>query len=198
MLKRILSTKKKGLFILPFVSVVVEKTNYFQAILKPLDLKIQGKYANRGKSFEEEDVDIFVCTIEKANSLINRWIEEKKVDQIGIIVIDEIHMMSDRDRGYILELLVTKLIYHSSISFQLVGLSATLPNIENFQKWLKGALYVTNFRPVPLVQYIKCGKYIYDKNEQVVRELLSNQYSHSARDPEMVKKFSIFGIFFQI
>jgi superfamily II helicase len=37
--------------------------------------------------------------------------EEKKVNDFGIIVVDEIHMMGDSDRGYLLELLLTKLLY---------------------------------------------------------------------------------------
>lgn len=186
MLRKVLQTKKKALFILPFVSVVAEKTLYFQDILKPLELKIQGKYANRGKIFEEDEIDIFVATIEKANSLVNRFLEEKKMDQLGIIIIDEIHMMSDRDRGYLLELLVTKILYHSSLSFQIVGLSATLPNIENFQRWLNAALYITHYRPVPLIEYIKIENKLYDKSFQIVRELIPQKYSFIDKDPEMI------------
>jgi hypothetical protein len=34
------------------------------------------------------------CTIEKANSMINKMIEEGTLDQLCVIVIDELHMVS--------------------------------------------------------------------------------------------------------
>lgn len=48
----------------------------------------------------------------KANSIINRLITENKLmDTIGIVVLDEMHMIGDGHRGYILELLLTKIRY---------------------------------------------------------------------------------------
>lgn len=54
-------------------------------------------------------VDIAVCTIEKANSLLNRLMEEKKVSTLGVVVVDEMHMIGDPFRGYLLELFLTKI-----------------------------------------------------------------------------------------
>lgn len=60
-------------------------------------------------------------------------------------------------RGYLLELLVTKLLYLLKSQIQIVGMSATLPNIDVLARWLDAELYVTDYRPVPLKEYIKCG-----------------------------------------
>lgn len=38
-------------------------------------------------------VDIAICTIEKANSLINRVIEEKTYFDISFFIIDEFHLV---------------------------------------------------------------------------------------------------------
>lgn len=46
----------------------------------------------------------------KANSLINNMLEENTIDQLGMLVLDEMHMIGDAHRGYIMELLVTKVL----------------------------------------------------------------------------------------
>lgn len=43
-------------------------------------------------------------------------------------------------------------------------MSATLPNLEMLAKWLNASLYQTDFRPVPLKEYLKIGQYIYNAN----------------------------------
>ena len=46
----------------------------------------------------------------KANSIINRLITENRLlDTIGVIVLDEMHMIGNSSRGYILELMLTKI-----------------------------------------------------------------------------------------
>ena len=44
---------------------------------------------------------------------------------MGIVVLDELHMVHDEHRGYILELLATKLLTMDQ-KIQIVGMSATL------------------------------------------------------------------------
>ncbi len=39
-----------------------------------------------------------VCTIEKANQIVNRMLEEQSLDQLGALVVDELHMVGDEDR----------------------------------------------------------------------------------------------------
>ena len=37
-------------------------------------------------------------------------LEEKSIDQLGVLVLDELHMIGDPHRGYLMELLVTKVL----------------------------------------------------------------------------------------
>ena len=37
-------------------------------------------------------------------------LEDNTIDQLGVLVLDEMHMVGDPHRGYIMELLVTKVL----------------------------------------------------------------------------------------
>lgn len=62
----------------------------------------------------------------QANALINTAIEECTINDLRIVVLDEIHMLDDKGRGYILELIVSKLLCLLPNTVQIVGMSATL------------------------------------------------------------------------
>lgn len=42
-------------------------------------------------------------------------IEEDGLQDVGCIVVDELHMLGDSNRGYLLELLLTKIKYMSKM-----------------------------------------------------------------------------------
>uniref|UniRef100_A0A8D2IKD5 DNA polymerase theta n=1 Tax=Varanus komodoensis TaxID=61221 RepID=A0A8D2IKD5_VARKO len=184
-LKKVLETSKKALFILPFISVAKEKKNYLQAMFQEVGVRVEGYIGNMSPAVHFSALDIAVCTIERANGLINRLIDEKTLDSLGIIVVDELHMLGDSQRGYLLELLLTKVCFLTvktkkretnmvcslSNGIQIIGMSATLPNLDLLASWLNAELYCTDFRPVPLVEQVKIGSKIYDSSMNVVREV---------------------------
>jgi replicative superfamily II helicase len=92
--KRCCETRKKAIMILPYVAIVSEKTKSLKRLFESQNLEIVGFFGNQGAS-SIDTVDIAVCTIEKANSLVNRLIEEGRLDDIGIVVVDELHMIGD-------------------------------------------------------------------------------------------------------
>uniref|UniRef100_A0A1U7YHX9 Helicase and polymerase-containing protein TEBICHI-like n=3 Tax=Nicotiana sylvestris TaxID=4096 RepID=A0A1U7YHX9_NICSY len=159
MLRRILSSGKMGLLVLPYVSICAEKAEHLEVLLEPVGKHVRSYYGNQGGGSLPKDTAIAVCTIEKANSLINRLLEEGRLSELGIIVIDELHMVGDQNRGYLLELMLTKLRYASGEGntesssgessgsssgkadpagrLQIVGMSATLPNVTAVADWLQ-------------------------------------------------------------
>ncbi|XP_068607098.1 DNA polymerase theta [Brachionichthys hirsutus] len=178
MLKRVLESKRKAIFILPFVSVAKEKMHYLQSVFQEAGVRVEGYMGSTSAAGGFTSLDVAVCTIEKANSLINRLIEEDSMDLLGMVVVDELHMVGDSGRGYLLELLLTKIRYISSKrnangslseGVQIIGMSATLPNLSLLAAWLGAELYQTDYRPVPLQEHLKAGLDIYDKSLSVVR-----------------------------
>ncbi|CAI9302613.1 unnamed protein product [Lactuca saligna] len=111
----------------------------------------------------------------RRKTLLNRLLEEGRLSEVGIIVIDEVHMVGDQQRGYLLELMLTKLRYGAgegrlefskgecsgsnsgksdpTHGLQIVGMSATSPNVNAVANWLQAALYQTNLRPVVAAGY---------------------------------------------
>lgn len=61
----------------------------------------------------------------QANSLLNSAIEDCSIGDLGVVVLDELHMLDDEHRGYLLELMVTKLLLLQQ-DIQIIGMSATL------------------------------------------------------------------------
>lgn len=50
---------------------------------------------------------------------------------------------------------------------QIVGMSATLPNVDQVAKWLDAVLYTTTFRPIQLQQWIKVDRCLRNAEDQV-------------------------------
>ena len=59
----------------------------------------------------------------------------------------------------------------SKCPIQVIGMSATLPNLDLLASWLSADLYHTDFRPVPLTEHIKVGTAIYDQAMTKVRDM---------------------------
>ncbi|XP_069616586.1 DNA polymerase theta [Ranitomeya imitator] len=183
-LKRVLETRKKAIFILPFISVAKEKTLYLQNLFQEVGVRVGGYMGGSAPAGGFTSLDVAVCTIEKANGLVNRLIEENRIDLLGMMVVDELHMLGDSHRGYLLELLLTKIQYvtrkpaagnkscsDSRSEVQIVGMSATLPNLGLLASWLRAELYHTDYRPVPLREQLKISKTFYDSSMVAVREM---------------------------
>ncbi|XP_062349065.1 helicase POLQ-like isoform X3 [Cinclus cinclus] len=108
------------------------------------------------------------------------------------IVQEKLHMLGEGSRGAILEITLAKILYTSKKT-QIIGMSATLNNVGDLQKFLQADYYTNNFRPVELKEYIKIRDTIYavDSNTEngfVFSRLLNFKYSSNLEkaDPDHI------------
>ncbi|VBB25970.1 unnamed protein product [Acanthocheilonema viteae] len=171
----VLQLRCKAIFVFPYISVAKEKFLILQKIWRKVDLRASAFIGSHSSSFQAWDAS--VCTIEKANSLLNRMIDDKTIFDLGVLVIDEFHMLFDGNRGPLVEQIVGKALYISRFlnhRIQIIGLSATLPNLDELADWLNAEKYETQFRPIQLHEMIMCGSQLLDVNTlQCIRTVSS-------------------------
>jgi DNA polymerase theta len=116
--------------------------------------------------------------------MINRLVSQRKnLNELIMIVVDELHWIEESTRGYLLELLLSKIIYHNRLStsqhhIQIIGMSATMSNISQIAHWLDADSYVTSFRPIGLNEYVKVDSILYDRQFVPIRHLhMSEQWN---------------------
>ncbi len=174
---------KKAILVLPYVALVQEKLKWLRKIVEGVkksvsfgsqtssqlpawrrphnsSVRVLGYFGGSKARASWSDVDVAVCTIEKANALVNTAIEDCAINDLGVVVLDELHMINDDHRGYLMELMASKLLSLER-SVQIVGMSATLTNTETLAKWLDAKYYNTKYVPVPIEEYLVYERSIY-------------------------------------
>ena len=95
--------------------------------------------------------DLLVLTNEKFDSLLRHNVDW--LNQIKLFIIDEIHLIGDSYRGSTLEMIIANILNWDQ-NIQILGLSATVNNIEEISTWLNADYVNSNWRPVPLIEGI--------------------------------------------
>ncbi|XP_053407683.1 helicase POLQ-like [Mercenaria mercenaria] len=192
-LQEILCRKKDSLLVLPFVSIVQEKVRNMSQFAVDLSFYVEEYAGSKGRfppTKRRNNHSLYIATIEKAHSLINSLIETDRMDNLGLVVVDELHMLGEGgSRGSTLESTLMKIL-HSASAAQVIGMSATLNNIEDLQKFLNGEVYCNDFRPVTLTEHVKLTESIYRVDQKA--KCPDDQFIHDRivcfqYPPEMTK-----------
>ena len=202
-LRSVMYLKKKAIFVLPYVSLVLEKETYFKKLVNRFNrqchkndkIKVMAFHGEMNVSQVRHDTNIIICTIEKANALVNTLITNCLGHMLGCVVVDEMHTLGDSFNGYLLEILISKLKYmrwnslqnevtdsenmnalstnksQSVTNIQLIAMSATVGNIQELAAWFNAKLYISDYRPVPLQEMIVAGDTVYDNHGKVYKKL---------------------------
>lgn len=169
MLRRIGLKSGTIFFVVPFIALAEEKAEYFREMWADMFIGVRVFHGEDGGGELTPDVDIAVCTIERANILLNTLLDERRTHQLSMVVVDEIHMLSDPHRGYLLEVTLSKIKYLLGRSVQCVGMSATLPNLADLAAWLDASLYSTEYRPVALTVQLCIDRSLFQVDQRADR-----------------------------
>ncbi|XP_051906569.1 helicase POLQ-like isoform X1 [Hippocampus zosterae] len=174
MIRELLCRNNNCIFVLPYVALVQEKVRGLAGLGLELDFLVEEYAGSKGRFppvKRRGKRSLYVATIEKAHALVNALIEEDALSRVGLLVVDELHMLGEGSRGALLEITLAKVL-HLSQDTQIIGMSATLGNIAELQTFLKAENYHDDFRPVRLKEYVKLGDGIYEvdpKEEECFR-----------------------------
>ncbi len=164
---RLLNEKGKALYVVPLKALAREKYEDLKFFEK-LGFKIGLSTGDLDESDPRlSRFDIIVCTSEKADSILRHGI--KWIDKVRVLVIDEIHLIHDPNRGPTLEVIISR-FKALNPKTQIIALSATIKNAVDLSEWLEGKLIQSDWRPVTLregVFYNNEIKYDTGKNVKI-------------------------------
>ncbi len=165
-----------GVYLVPLRALASEKYEEFK-IWEKLGLRIgisTGDYESPGEYLGR--YDIIVATYERFDSLLR--LNPSWIKRIGCVVVDELHLIGDPERGPVLEMILARLLEDD---IQIVGLSATIGNPHELAEWLRAELVDLPWRPVGLIEGV------YDRRTKTivfyhngVREGVRHRLGHPA------------------
>lgn len=106
-----------------------------------------------GDTSLNSEADIVVMTTEVLRNML--YEHSTTLEALRYVILDEVHYLADRFRGPVWE----EVIIHLPPEVRIVGLSATVSNVEDFSRWIASVrgetrLVVSEHRPVPLEQHV--------------------------------------------
>jgi len=171
-----LSGKGGMLFLVPLVALANQKYEQFKKRYSPLGLKTAIRVGtsrislNTVKMNTSLDSDIVVGTYEGLDFVLRTG---GRLGKIGTVVIDEVHMLEDPERGHRLDGLIARLRTIAPEA-QFIFLSATIGNPKEVAKRMKATLVEYEYRPVPLERHLIFAR-DHEKN-RLVDEYASKEY----------------------
>lgn len=148
--------KKKFIFLCPLRALALEKYNDWTNPahhFSDLDIGIYTGDFKEKDGFEKHD--IIIMTSEMLNHKIRQAEGESFIDQVGLCVSDEAHMLGVDGRGPHLESALMHFVRLNRTA-RLILLSGTLPNVDQITEWLaslngkKTFIIKSNYRPCQL------------------------------------------------
>ena len=194
---------KLAIYICPNKALCQEKVfqwrEKFESVWSHLPVNECTSDANFGGNNYKEKISngLMIGTPEKVTHIFNNWKSYRKlISNLTLFMVDEIHLISQEDRGFLLESLLTKIKSIKNMSeFQnkpvsqvrFIAVSATLGNIKDIAQWLMVPdsglkIFGKEFRPVQLKKMVlgfncKTNPFLFDRYLNFKLPDLINKYS---------------------
>ena len=154
-----------------FLATEQEKKCFYTTPIKALSNQKYQEFVDRfgeervglltGDNSINSDADILVMTTEVLRNML--YTNSAALLNLGFVVMDEVHYLADKFRGAVWE----EVLIHLMESVQVISLSATVSNAEEFGEWLQAVrgeteVIVSENRPVPLYQHVLIGNRLID------------------------------------
>lgn len=148
---------KRVLYLTPLRALAEEKYQTFRARYGAYGVKVVVATRDRrefDRDIEQGDFHLAVLVYEKLAQLLVR--HPQLLRSVALVVVDELQMLGDPERGPGLELSLAKLL-GAVPRPQLLGLSAVLREAKEVAEWLEADLLLQDERPVELYQGVLLG-----------------------------------------
>src|SRR5215813_1809037 len=137
----------KVFYLVPQKALASEKFEELRRRYAPVGINVVVSSRDR-REFDDQilrrDFQIAIVVFEKLQALLVARPQLMQV--VGLVVVDELQIITDRERGPTLELLLTKLRLGTSRP-RIIGLSAVLGRAQSLADWLGARLLVETRRP---------------------------------------------------
>jgi len=195
---------KRVLYLTPLRALAEEKYQTFRDRYGSYGVKVAVATRDRhefDRAIEQGDYHLAVLVYEKLSQLLVR--HPHLLRGVALVVVDELQMLGDAERGAGLELSLAKLLGCEPRP-QLLGLSAVLREAEPIAEWLEADLLLQDERPVELYRGVLLnGNFRYksyntgeegqerfvDTESDDPTEVLLTTVTHLARQDEQILIF---------
>jgi helicase len=155
----------KVFYLVPQKALADEKFQEFRQRYAKAGIKVvvsSRDHREYDEDIERRDFQIAVVVFEKMQALLVS--RPQLMEAVGLVVVDELQLITDGTRGPTLELLLTKLRIAGSKP-RILGLSAVLGRSQVLAEWLGARLLVDTRRPVELRKGVLCrGSFTYHEH----------------------------------
>ncbi len=148
---------KRVLYLTPLRALAEEKFHTFRSRYANYGVKVvvaTRDHREFDHDIEQGDFHLAVLVYEKLTQLLVR--QPHLLRSVALVVVDELQMLGDPERGPGLELSLAKLLA-SQPRPQLLGLSAVLREAQQVAEWLEADLLSQDERPVELYRGVLLG-----------------------------------------
>lgn len=171
----------KGVYLSPLKAIVEEKYHQWQKQYTNIRFGLfTGDTLGAKGCDRPPSVDILICTPERFDAYLRNWKKNISwISDVDVAVVDELHLLGQGKRGARLEALITRLIRLNPFT-RLIGLSATLANLDELAEWLHARTYRNNWRLVPVEKRVQRFTKASDKSH-MLRQEIEETISHEGK-----------------